>query len=67
MNKMIGHIVLTVSDLENILLWYHRAFHQKDDCSTSNKNTLTKLQALLIAEHENEDSLGYRVVGEVGR
>ena len=60
---MIGHIVLTDSDLENILLWNHRAFQQKDDCSQSDKNTLTKLQALLIAEQENEDSLGFRVAG----
>ncbi len=52
---MIGHIVLTDSDLENILLWYHRAFHQKDDYSQSDKNTLTKLEALLIVEKESGD------------
>jgi len=52
---MIGHIVLTDSDLENILLWYHRAFHQKDDCKQSDKNTLTKLEALLIVEKESGD------------
>jgi len=64
---MIGHIVLTDSDLENILLWYHKSFHQKDDCSQSDKNTLTKLEALLIVEKENQDSLGFRVPGEFGR
>lgn len=53
---MIGHIALTESDLENIILWYQRAFHQKDDCSQSDKNTFTKLQALLIVEDESEDS-----------
>ena len=55
---MIGHIVLTDSDLENILLWYHRAFHQKDDYSQSDKNTLTKLEALLIVEKESVDRYG---------
>ena len=52
---MLGHIELTNSDLENILLWYHRAFLQKDDCSQSDKNTFTKLQAMLIIDQENQD------------
>ena len=60
---MMGHIVLTDSDLENILLWYQRAFHQKDDCSQTDKNTLTKLQALLITEEENEERIDFRVGG----
>lgn len=64
---MIGHIVLTDSDFENILLWHHRAFNQKDESSQSDKNTLTKLQALLIVEQENEDSLGFRTVEGFGR
>ena len=64
---MIGHIVLTDSDFENILLWHHRAFNQKDECSQSDKNTLTKLQALLIVEQENQDSLGFRTVEGFGR
>ena len=63
MRKMIGHIVLTDSDLENILLWYHRAFHQKDDFSQSDKNTLTKLEALLIVEKESVD----RFSPQIGR
>ena len=53
---MMGHIILTDSDLENILLWYSKAFHQKDDCEQSDKNTLIKLQALLIVEEETENS-----------
>jgi len=64
---MIGHIEISDSDIENILLWNHRAFQQKDDCSQSDKNTLTKLQALLIAEQENQDNLGFRIPGEFGR
>ena len=64
---MIGHIVLTDSDLQTILLWHHKAFHQKDDCTKSDKNTLTKLQALLIVEQENQDSLGFRTVEGFGR
>ena len=45
----------------------HKAFHQKDDCTKSDKNTLTKLQALLIVEQENEGSLGFRTVEGFGR
>ena len=52
---MLGSIELTNSDLDNILLWYHRAFHQKDDYSQSDKNTFTKLQAMLIIEQEEQD------------
>jgi len=64
---LIGHIVLTDSDFENILLWHHRAFNQKDECSQSDKNTLTKLRALLIVDQENEDNLSFRVPGGFGR
>ena len=63
---MIGHIVLTDSDLENILLWYQRAIHQKDDFSQSDKNTLTKLEALLIVEKESEDKFS-PPIGRFGR
>ena len=63
---MIGHIVLTDSDLETILLWYHRAFHQKDDFSQSDKNTLTKLEALLIVEKESAD-MSSPPIGRFGR
>ena len=63
---MIGHIVLTDDDLENIILWFQRAFHQKNDDSQSDKNTFTKLQALLLSEQENEDRMSFRV-GEFGR
>ncbi len=52
---MLGSIELTNSDLEHILLWYHRAFRQKDDYSQSDKNTFTKLQAMLIIEQEEQD------------
>ena len=52
---MMGHMILTDSDLENILLWYSKAFHQKDDFSQSHKNTLTKLEALLIVEKKSVD------------
>jgi len=45
----------------------YQALQQKDDCSQSDKNTLTKLQALLIAEQENQDNLGFRIPGEFGR
>jgi len=62
---MLGHIELTSSDLENILLWYHRTFHQKDDCSQSDKNTFTKLQAMLIIDQENQDS--FSRLGRFGR
>ena len=64
--KLIGHILLTDSDFENILLWYHRAFERKDDCSTSDKNTLTKLEALLIVEKESEDRFS-PPIGRFGR
>ena len=60
---MIGHITLTDSDLENILLWYHRAFNKKDDCFQSDKNTVTKLEALLIVEKESGD----RFSPQIGR
>ncbi len=63
---MMGHIVLTDSDLENIILWFQRAFHQKNDDSQSDKNTFTKLQALLLSEQDNEDRMSFRV-GEFGR
>ena len=60
---MIGHLVLTNSDIENIILWYQRAFHQKDDDSQSDKNTFTKLQAVLLSDQENEDRISFRVGG----
>ena len=60
---MIGHISLTDSDLENIILWYQRTFHQKHDDSQSDKNTFTKLQALLLSEQDNEDRMSFRVGG----
>ena len=63
---MMGHIVLTESDLENIILWYQRAFHQKDDCEQSDKNTLIKLQALLIVEEEVENSFR-STIGSFGK
>ena len=63
---MMGHILLTESDLENIILWYQRAFQQKDDCEQSDKNTFTKLQALLIVEEETEDSFR-STIGRLGR
>jgi len=62
---MLGPIELTSSDLDNILLWYHRAFHQKDDCSQSDKNTFTKLQAMLIIEQEDQDK--FSRLGGFGR
>jgi len=52
---MIGHIELTDSDLENILLWHNRAFNQKNDYSKSDRKTLIKLQAMLIVEQEDHD------------
>jgi len=48
------------------MLWYQRAFHQKDDCSQSDKNTFIKLQALLIVEEESED-LFRSTIGRFGR
>ena len=60
---MMAQITITDSDLENILLWYHKAFHKKDDCSTSEKNTLTKLEALLIVEQEKDEMVDPRVIG----
>jgi len=63
---LIGHIVLTDSDLENILLWYNKAFHQKDDFTQSDNNTLTKLEALLIVEKESVDKFS-PPMGRFGR
>ncbi len=60
---MIAHIVLTDNDLENITLWYQRAFHQKNDDSQSDKNTFTKLQAILLSEQDNEDKMSFRLGG----
>jgi len=53
---MFGYdIELTKSDLECILLWYHRAFQENDDSTQSDKNTLIKLQAMILIEKEDED------------
>jgi len=48
-------IELTKSDLEGILLWHHRAFQKNDDSTQSDKNTIIKLQAMMLIEKENND------------
>jgi len=60
---MLGPIELTSSDLENILLWYNRAFHQKDDCSQDDKKTFIKLQAMAIIEQEDQERFSSRLGG----
>ena len=47
---------LTQSDLESILWWYHKAFKKNGDSIQSDKNTLTKLQAIVIIQQEEKDS-----------
>jgi len=56
---MFGYdIELTKNDLECISLWHHRAFQKNDNSTQSDKNTLIKLQAMMLIEKENEDDDG---------
>ena len=48
-------IELTKTDLESLMLWNHRAFKKNDDSTQSDKNTLIKLQAMMLIESENDD------------
>jgi len=53
---MFGYdIELTKIDLESLLLWHHRAFKENDDSTQPDKNTLIKLQAMMLIESENDD------------
>jgi len=48
-------IELSKSDLEGILLWYSRAFKKNAESTQADRNTLTKLQAMIIVEREGKD------------
>jgi len=43
-------------DLKNILLWHDRAFKQKNDVSNSDSKTMIKIQAMIIAVEERDES-----------
>jgi|SaaInlStandDraft_2_1057019.scaffolds.fasta_scaffold96993_3 hypothetical protein len=47
---------LLMRDLKNILLWHDRAFKQKNDVSNSDSKTMIKIQAMIIAVEERDES-----------
>ena len=46
---------LNSNDLQSILYWYNKAFHDVEDVPDNHKNTLIKIQAMAIYAKEDED------------
>ena len=45
---------LSLNDLQTILLWYQRSFGEFDELTEQDRDTLIKIQAMIIYAREDE-------------
>ena len=60
------HVVITMKDCMNILLWYELYFKKKNKPTQADMNTYTKIKAFAISEKDDDDRFN-RIVNRTGK